>query len=101
MQFQISVFVKKCYVVKNELYDGFNLNNLINQSIKNISDQLNEMESLLLDMSEEMNCRQSKAVLRKIGHVKQILRGTNPNDGAKLISSRFLNFNQHHYAIRN
>ena len=52
-------------------------------------------------MSEEMECRQSKAVLRKIGHAKQILRGTNPNDGTQLISSRFLNFNQHHYAIRN
>ena len=59
------------------------------------------MEGLLLDMSEEMECRQSKAVLRKIGHVKQIIRGTNPNDGTQLISSRFLNFNQHHYAIRN
>ena len=64
-------------------------------------DKLNEIESLLIDMSEEMDCRQSKAVLRKIGHVKQILRGTNPHDGTQLISSRFLNFNQHHYAIRN
>ena len=59
------------------------------------------MERLLLEMSEDMECRQSKAVLRKIGHVKQILRGTNPNDSTRLISSRFLNFNQHHYAIRN